>query len=52
MGLVVELEAIVVSAPAEGNAFICDHWVREADREYLPAVEAGTMTRYLYLLRV
>ncbi len=33
---------------AEGNALIADNWIREADEEYLPAIEAGEMRRYLY----
>ncbi len=37
---------------AEGNAFICDNWLREADQEFLPAIEAGTVTRYLYHVRL
>lgn len=37
---------------AEGNAFIADNWIREADEEYLPALDAGEMRRYLYHARV
>ena len=33
---------------AEGNGFISANWIREADEEFLPAIEAGTLTRYLY----
>jgi hypothetical protein len=37
---------------AEGNAFICDNWLREADEEFLPAIEAETVARYLYHVRL
>ena len=37
---------------AEGNRFICENWIREADDEYLPALNAGELGRYLYLVRL
>ena len=37
---------------AEGNAFICDNWLKEADNEFLPGIEGGTITRYLYHVRL
>jgi len=37
---------------AEGNGFISDNWIREANDEFLPAIEAGTLTRYLYHVRL
>ena len=37
---------------AEGNGFISANWIREANGEFLPAIEAGTLTRYLYHLRL
>lgn len=37
---------------AEGNAFICDNWLKEADNEFLPAIENGTVARYLYHVRL
>jgi 2-polyprenyl-3-methyl-5-hydroxy-6-metoxy-1,4-benzoquinol methylase len=37
---------------AEGNRFICENWIREADDEYLPALNAGDLRRYLYLVRL
>ncbi len=36
----------------EGNGFIYENWIREADDEYLPAIESGDMRRYLYHVRV
>jgi len=36
----------------EGNEFFYETWIREADDEYLPAIESGGMRRYLYHLRV
>jgi ubiquinone/menaquinone biosynthesis C-methylase UbiE len=36
----------------EGNEFIYQSLTREADNEYLPAIESGGMRRYLYHLRV
>jgi hypothetical protein len=36
----------------EGNAFIYENWIREADDEYLPAIESGELRRYLYHVRV
>ncbi len=37
---------------AEGNGFIATSLIREADEEFLPAIEAGTLTRYLYHVRL
>jgi ubiquinone/menaquinone biosynthesis C-methylase UbiE len=37
---------------AEGDAFICDNWLKEADNEFLPGIEGGTITRYLYHVRL
>lgn len=37
---------------AEGNGFIPASLIREARADFLPAIEAGTMARYLYMLRV
>ncbi len=37
---------------AEGNGFICENWIREANEEYLPALSAGELRRYLYLVRL
>ncbi len=36
---------------AEGNGFIAASPIREADEEFLPAIEAGTLARYLYHVR-
>ena len=36
----------------EGNAFICDNYIKEADTEYLPAIEANEIRRYLYIAKV
>ncbi len=33
---------------AEGNGFIAASLIREADKEFLPAIEFGTLARYLY----
>ncbi|MDH3689465.1 MAG: class I SAM-dependent methyltransferase [Gammaproteobacteria bacterium] len=32
----------------EGNGFIYENWIREAETEFLPPVESGDMRRYLY----
>ena len=37
---------------AEGNGLIVANWIREADEEFLPAIEAGAMTRYFYHVQV
>jgi len=37
---------------AEGNGFICDSLEREADEQYLPALRADAVRRYLYHVRV
>ena len=37
---------------AEGNGFICDSLEREADEEYLPAIRAHAIRRYLYHVRL
>jgi ubiquinone/menaquinone biosynthesis C-methylase UbiE len=34
----------------EGNGYICEHWLREANKEFLPALEADELRRYLYLV--
>ena len=34
----------------EGNGYICEHWLREANEEFLPALEADELRRYLYLV--
>ena len=36
----------------EGNGFIYESLIREADDEYLPAIESGELRRYLYHVRV
>ena len=37
---------------AEGNGFIPALLIREAEEEFLPAIEAGTLARYLYHVRL
>lgn len=37
---------------SEGNGFICDELEREADESFLPAIEAGTLRRYMYYVRL
>ncbi len=37
---------------AEGNGFIAASLLSEADDDFLPAIKAGTLTRYLYHVRV
>ena len=37
---------------AEGNGFIAASLIRESEEEFLPAIKAGTLARYLYHLRV
>jgi len=37
---------------AEGTELISDNWMREADEDYLPNVEAGQIKRYLYQIHV
>lgn len=36
----------------EGNGFICENWIREADEEFLPAIEAETIRRYFYHVKL
>ena len=36
----------------EGNGFICEQLMREADAEFLPALKANELRRYLYQVRV
>jgi ubiquinone/menaquinone biosynthesis C-methylase UbiE len=33
---------------SEGNGFISQNWIREADDEYLPLLKANNIRRYLY----
>jgi len=37
---------------AEGSGFIAASIIQEAEEEFLPAIEAGKMTRYLYHVRL
>ena len=37
---------------AEGNGFIAESLIKEAEEEFLPAIEAEKMTRYLYHVRL
>jgi len=37
---------------SEGAELICDIWIREADEDFLPGIEAGTIKRYLYQIHV
>ncbi len=37
---------------AEGNGFIAASLIGEAEEEFLPAIEAGTLARYLYHVRL
>ena len=36
----------------EGNGFIYQNWIREAEDEFLPALESGGLRQYLYHLHV
>jgi ubiquinone/menaquinone biosynthesis C-methylase UbiE len=36
----------------EGNGFISQNWIREADDEYMPAIKANEIRRYLYHVRL
>ena len=46
---VVELEG---DFEGEGNGFISRNWMREAETEFLPALAAGKLRRYLYQVQV
>ncbi len=37
---------------SEGAELICDIWIREADEDFLPSIEAGIIKRYLYQIYV
>ena len=37
---------------AEGTELICANWIREADDDYLPGVEANLLRRYLYQVHI
>jgi len=37
---------------SEGAELICDIWIREADEDFLPGIEAGMIKRYLYQIYV
>lgn len=37
---------------AEGTELICDNWIREANDDYLPHVEANLIRRYLYQVHI
>jgi SAM-dependent methyltransferase len=36
---------------AEGNGFIAQNYMREAEEDHLPEIEAGTIARHLYIAR-
>jgi len=36
----------------EGNGLIYRHWMKDADSEFLPALESGNLRRYLYHVRI
>jgi ubiquinone/menaquinone biosynthesis C-methylase UbiE len=36
----------------EGNGLIYRHWMRDADREFLPAIKSNDLRRYLYHVHV
>ena len=36
----------------ESNEFIYQNWIREADNEFLPAIESGELRQYLYHVQV
>lgn len=36
---------------AEGNGFIAANYIREAEEDHLPEIEAGTIARYLYIVQ-
>ncbi len=37
---------------AEGNELIYQHWIKDADAEFLPAIESNDLRRYLYHVHV
>jgi hypothetical protein len=37
---------------SEGNGFIAEGLIKEAEEEFLPAIKAEKMTRYLYHIRL
>jgi len=37
---------------SEGAELICDNWIREANIDFLPSIEAGMIKRYLYQIYV
>lgn len=37
---------------SEGNAFIAEGLIKEAEEEFFPAIESGRMSRYLYHVRL
>ncbi len=37
---------------SEGTELICDLWIREAEEDFLPGIEAGTIKRYLYQIYI
>ena len=36
----------------EGNGLIYQHWIKDADAEFLPAIETNDLRRYLYHVHV
>ena len=36
----------------EGNGLIYQHWIKDADAEFLPAIESNDLRRYLYHVHV
>ena len=46
------VEALSDDFAAEGNEFICEALLKDADDEYIPAGEADELRRYLYIVRI
>lgn len=45
-------EALRDDFAAEGNEFICEALLKDADDEYIPAGEADELRRYLYIVNI
>jgi ubiquinone/menaquinone biosynthesis C-methylase UbiE len=51
-GVYSALVELKIEFEREDNSFIYRNWMREAETEYLPALAAGKLRRYLYQIRV
>jgi SAM-dependent methyltransferase len=51
-GVKIAMSSLKKDFEQEGNGFIYQNWIREAEDEFLPALESGGLRQYLYHVQV